>query len=614
MREGYLAVHERKEELFWQVKMGLRTDADRARAELAEAEKNWHAWLHDPRRLDALLALRGEVRNETERVELEGWIAMLSAHVVPDPAARSLAAEIVELEAHIEAERASMTLGWVDPATGRLHPASSVELALMLRTEPDEARRRAAFEGLRSIEAHVLAHGFCDLVRSRNRLARMLGHEDYYAWRVHVVERTTKQRVFEWLDALAERTAEAARAELGRFALRHGAGALRPWNLLYLRSGKLEAQLDPYFQLAPALGRWLSSFAGLGIRFRGATITVDLVHRPGKYENGFMHGPGLAFFERGQWRPARINFSANAILGRKGAGRRTTETLFHEGGHAAHFSNVLGTAPCFSQEFAPTSVAWAETQSMFMDSLVEDPDWQRRHATDDAGNPIPFDLVEAQIVERQPLRAWDLRALMTVPLAERAIYEIADEALEPEVVLRTVRDVEQRLQGLPEGGVRPVLAVPHLLSAEASAYYHGYVLAQMAVAQLRAFFLRRDGHLLDNPRIGPELAARGWAPGNTITFEQAVRAVTGEAPSVDALVQACCRSVSAALAEARERIEAMVRIPRAEPTDELDLTLIVAHGNETIARSDADGLRGCVERFARWAAAADFEARRSTVP
>ena len=36
---------------------------------------------------------------------------------------------------------------------------------------------------------------------------------------------------------------------------------------------------------------------------------------------------------------------------------------------------------------------------------------------------------------------------------------------------------------------------------------HGYVLAEMAVHQTRYFFLRRDGHLIDNPRIGPELCA-----------------------------------------------------------------------------------------------------------
>lgn len=34
----------------------------------------------------------------------------------------------------------------------------------------------------------------------------------------------------------------------------------------------------------------------------------------------------------------------------------------HEGGHAAHLANVDQPSPLFSQERAPTSVAYAENQ------------------------------------------------------------------------------------------------------------------------------------------------------------------------------------------------------------------------------------------------------------
>ena len=50
---------------------------------------------------------------------------------------------------------------------------------------------------------------------------------------------------------------------------------------------------------------------------------------------------------------------------------------------------------------------------------------------------------------------------------------------------------------------RPLLAVPHLLSDEASCYCHGYVLAEMGVHQTRAFVLARDAALADNPKVGP---------------------------------------------------------------------------------------------------------------
>lgn len=52
------------------------------------------------------------------------------------------------------------------------------------------------------------------------------------------------------------------------------------------------------------------------------------------------------------------------------------------GGHAAHFANIDQGSPFFSQERAPTSVAYAENQSMFLDSLMGDGDWLARYARD----------------------------------------------------------------------------------------------------------------------------------------------------------------------------------------------------------------------------------------
>lgn len=52
------------------------------------------------------------------------------------------------------------------------------------------------------------------------------------------------------------------------------------------------------------------------------------------------------------------------------------------GGHAAHFANIDQGSPLFSQERAPTSVAYAETQSMFLDALVGDADWLAKYARD----------------------------------------------------------------------------------------------------------------------------------------------------------------------------------------------------------------------------------------
>jgi hypothetical protein len=74
------------------------------------------------------------------------------------------------------------------------HAASSVRLGVLLGSDPSEDVRRSAWDALRSVEPHVLDHGFVELVRMRNRLGRMLGADDYYDWKVRRVEGLTKRR------------------------------------------------------------------------------------------------------------------------------------------------------------------------------------------------------------------------------------------------------------------------------------------------------------------------------------------------------------------------------------------------------------------------------------
>jgi hypothetical protein len=96
----------------------------------------------------------------------------------------------------------------------------------------------------------------------------------------------------------------------------------------------LGASTGAAFGFATGVRRWVQAFSALSVTFRGATLTLDLLDRTGKYENGFMHGPVPAFFDVERWQPARINFTANAVPGQIGSGLRAVETLFHEGGHA----------------------------------------------------------------------------------------------------------------------------------------------------------------------------------------------------------------------------------------------------------------------------------------
>ena len=303
--------------------------------------------------------------------------------------------------------------------------------------------------------------------------------------------------------------------------------------------------------------------------------------------------------EKGEWVPGQINFTAEAKPDQVGSGLRAINTLFHEGGHAAHFANVAQNAPCFSQEYAPTSMAYAETQSMFCDSLLGDADWLKRYARNAQGEAIPEALIRDRVASSQPMRAFDERSIAVVPYFEAALYQLPDAALTPEAVLALARETEVRVLGIESP--RPMLAIPHLLNQESAASYQGYLLAHMAVYQTRAFFLRRDGYLTDNSAIGPALAEHYWAPGNSVDHDATLRSLTGEGFSARYLADECNKSVGRGLGRGARR--PWPPRPRAaypgEAAASLDAQIRVVHGAEVLADS-SEGEDAMCDRFEAW--------------
>lgn len=600
LNSEFVKLHTAKEDSFWESKMGLTSDPAASQAATATAEIAVNAFAQDASKLVKLRELMNAASmTDAEQIAAKGWERFFVANVIESEAARALSAEIVELEGKLLVERGAMNLGYTDPKTGEFKRATTNDLSNVKRVEADEATRKAAYEGLKSIGPFVLEHGYLEIVRKRNELGRLCGYEDYYDWKVQRTEGFSKKRLFEILDDLEARTRESAKRTVDMLAKEKGEQARRGWNYEFLRSGDILKEFDPYLPFADGLERWVKSFAALGIRYRGATLTLDLVDRIGKYENGFMHGPGPSWFENGSWHSARINFTANAIPNKVGSGNDALNTLFHEGGHAAHFSNVLMNSPCFAQEFAPTSVAYAETQSMFCDSILADADWLTRYAKNSAGQTIPFDLIERHITQMQPHEVIGVRAMLGVCYFEKAVYEMPENELTPENILKLVADLEKRIYFMEEAP-RPILAVPHILAGESSAYYHGYVLAEMAVRQTRAYFIKKYGFICDNPNIGPDLENGYWKYGNSVSFLDLVERMTGKPLTADALVDFCSQSVADCIADAKKQAADANAKPLYAGTLDLDADIRVMHGNERICEFSNGTFAKANDAFKAW--------------
>ncbi len=600
LNRDYLNVHQDKENLFWQHYMG--TGDENVSDAFSAAETAYKRFIAEPSRpkeiRDAIAAAEkapaGEARDALLH-GLRGWLSFFDCNVIEDPKAQALMDEIIQAESVLFGKRKQYRMTHINSKGERVN-ASLGELLTNQANNENEAYRRSSQNALRELEEWLLHNGLPQLIGLRNRFARQLGYRNYFDYKVNKTERMTPEQLFAILDRFEEQTRESNTRSLNELVAREGDAALLPWNIRFASAGDVTRQLDPYFPFADSLRRWIDSFKRLNIGFNGAEMQLDLLVREGKYENGFMHGPVPPFYDNGKWVPAVINFTSLAKPDQIGSGASGLNTLFHEGGHAAHFANIRQNAPCFSQEFPPTSMAYAETQSMFCDSLLDDADWLKRYAKNTAAEPVPDELIHASIEARQPMRSFNERHILLVPYFEWQLYQWPDEKRTPEAMIALARDVETHILGVT-GSPRPTLAIPHLLSMESACSYQGYLLAMMAVEQTRAFFLKRDGYLTDNPAIGPDLAKHYWTPGNSVSHDDTLRSLTGEGFNPDYLAQACNQTIEAAWQDAKQTIEKASA--REQPAADFDLNvhIRVVDGSLILADS-ADGDDAMCQDFA----------------
>lgn len=478
---AYALKHEAFENQFWGTKMSLK-NGDYSTDLLSQTKKDMEDLLSDPKILAEAKLYRdqfeasGEPNDDPDLMKILGVIIRTGqCNEFPTPEAKETREKTSEIEGKLEQARNEMTLGYTD-VNGEFQDASSVGLRTTMTTNSEEAVRKSAYEAMRSIGTFVCEEGFLDIVKLRNKLAKSLGYQDYYDYTVSNAEGFGKDTLFEILDGLEEGTRPLlvqARKDLEKM---HGEKALQPWNTGYMMAGSVIKKMDPYFPFSKSVENYIRSYSAMKIGYCGATMTLDLLDRKNKYSNGFCHWPQPAWVKPdGKCVPCKTNFTSLADPSAVGSGLTALNTLMHEAGHAAHFANIKQPSPLFSQERSPTSVAYAENQSMFLDSLVGDAAWRAKYARDVDGNPIPFEIHEENIRSTHPFKVFQLRNMLSVSYFEKALYELEDEELTTEKVQALANEIETKIQGGLSG--RPLLSVPHLVSDEASCYYQGYTVS-----------------------------------------------------------------------------------------------------------------------------------------
>ena len=275
--------------------------------------------------------------------------------IVESADAKKVREDAVRLENEMNAARNKLDLKYVE-ADGTVVDATPTVLRTKIRSAADESVRESCWRATRTVGPFLLDNGFPKIIAERNRFARTLGFVDFYDMKVTQAEGFSKRTCFEMLDGL-EAATRPLLEEAPQVEAEKGADARKPWNLAYALSGELTRELDPYFlrERAAGLGPELRED---GHRVPRHDDAVGSVRPQGQVPQRVLPlARGAAPGERRRVARVARELPSLATPDEVGSGNTALTTLMHEGGHAAHFANIVQGSPVFAQERAPFRLA-----------------------------------------------------------------------------------------------------------------------------------------------------------------------------------------------------------------------------------------------------------------
>jgi thimet oligopeptidase len=432
---------------------------------------------------------------------------------------------------------ADFVAGLKKTADGYVVPVNESTVTAFYNNERDEAARRAYYFAYNNREAAVNTPLLESAISVRDRLAHLLGYQNWAAFQLSDRMAKSPDRVMKFLDSLDARLLPASKAEIERLRQLKAKdtgdpnAVLQRWDFSYydnmLRKTQYavdQNEIRQYFPVQHTIDAVLNIYHTLlGVDFKQVSPTdawnpdvieysvsdtktgrfigytyFDLFPRPGKYDH-FANFPLLPMRENGNgtYRPP-----ISAILGnwpKPAPGHPAllshddVVTFFHEFGH--NMAALLATAPyeTLSNGFVTDFV---EAPSQMLENFVWQPSVLKQISSNwKTGQPLPDNLIDALVRSRYVDDAYGNTGQILYAEVDMTYHSSG-----PHVDTTAVwNKLQSQLTPLPPvAGIHPQASFGHLMGGYDAGYY-GYLWSKVYAQDLFTAF-QQGG--LENPAVG----------------------------------------------------------------------------------------------------------------
>ncbi|MEW6412805.1 MAG: M3 family metallopeptidase [Candidatus Zixiibacteriota bacterium] len=366
----------------------------------------------------------------------------------------------------------------------------------VFRTDPGRTRRELAYRAWCSV-GDELAEGLEQLLRMRDQRARRLGYNSYIAlsFGANGIDMTNYRALLRQLDSLS---AQPYLEIIKRIATDLNVDRPEIWDLSY-SYGDITTQVDRFFPADSQMNYIQRSLEGVGFDLDKMPIYYDLVDRQGKSQFAF------AF-------PIKPPHDVR-VLASLYDGMYSTRMLFHEIGHAVHYTQIAQDNPLFINNIQG---AWSEAMAQTISALMDDKFWLAEYAH------MPEQLIDSYLKSK---RAQDIIYLRTTLV--RLYFELEAYTNPNRDINKLYWDLFEKYMMLPRhDDMKPWAAIFHYTTHPV--YLQNYLYADIVAAQTIDFLKTNYGSFVDNPMTSAFLIQNYYRFGGRYDWRELLKRGTDE--------------------------------------------------------------------------------------